>query len=195
MFDWRAPTKSCAAGTQPSATTAKAKRQNCQRAGHFASAASMQTALNVVRGKKYHTCVGIFAVHRKTKKPISATTKAVPVKKAIAFALSTAAFGKTRKLLTQRAIATKASAIHSQRSQGAGGASAVERFVHINVGRKPICDSTDQSCASRMIVRYGSSDNAAGTPISSAASAFFKSWRCTLMAAAATQVASNRNEF
>ena len=153
----------------------------------------MQTAAKVVSGRKYQTCVGIFATRKKMRKQISAPIKAVPAKKAAVSASSSAASGKTR--ITQRAIARIASAIHSQRNQASVGAIASERFVHINAGRKPICDNTDQSCASRIIALYGSSDTAAGTPIASAASAFLKSRRRILTAAAAAQTANSRNEF
>src|SRR5438046_10393860 len=127
-------------GRQTRARIPNAQRQNCQRAGQLASAASMQTAAKLVSGRKDQTCVGILARRKKMRKQISAPIKAVPAKKAAVSASSCAASGKTR--ITQRAIARIASEIHSQRNQASVGAIASERFVHINGDRKPICDNT-----------------------------------------------------
>src|SRR5206468_11875453 len=144
----------------------------------------MQTAPKVVSGRKYQTCVGIFAIHKNIEKLTRPPIKAVPAKNTALFASSLGgASGEMRALFTQCTIAATASAIHNHRSQGKIGAIATERFDHINAGRKPICDSTDQSCASRIATRYGSKDIAAGTPIASAASRFLKSWHRTLIAA------------
>ena len=155
----------------------------------------MQTAPKVVNGRNYQTLVGIFAIHKKMKKAIRPTTKAVPANKAILFMSFSVPLGMTRIPFTQRAIATRASVIHNQRNHGTVGDIESERFVQISAGRKPICDSTDQSCASRMIARYGSNVIAAGTPIAIAARAFLKSWHRILTTAAATQTARSKNEF
>jgi hypothetical protein len=129
------------------------------------------------------------------KKPIIAPINAIPAKRVAAFASCSGTFGKTRTLLIERVIAIAARAIHSQSTKGTVGAIAPERFVQINGGTNPICDSIDQSWASRIMLRYGSSDIAAGTPIASAASAVLKSERRMLTTAAATHIASSRNEF
>ena len=134
MFVCRYVVSARAPGRQTRARMASAQRQNCQRDGQFATAASMQTAAKVVSGRKYQICVGIFAIRKKTKKPINPAVKAVPPKQAAVFAACSGTSGRTRIVFTQRAIATITSAIHSQRNQTTVGAIAADRLVQIRAG-------------------------------------------------------------
>src|SRR5262249_48653295 len=101
MFDCRRAADSDAPGKQMSTRIGNAQRQSRQRFGQFVSTASMQTAAKVVSGRKYQTWVGIFVIHKKIEKPISAVIKAVPPKNAGVFVSSFGASGKTRKLVPQ----------------------------------------------------------------------------------------------
>ena len=113
----------------------------------------MHTAAKVVNGRKYQTWVGIFATHKKKKKLINPASKALPAKAARALSASPRALGKTWKLFTQAATAPTANPIQSHRVHGSVGATASDKLEAINAGTKPICDRTDQSCASRIIGR------------------------------------------
>ena len=124
----------------------------------------MQTAAKVVNGRKYQTLVGIFAIHKKMKKAIRPAIKAVPANKATCLASFSVRIGKTRTLHAAR-DRDETPARSTSSATRKVGAIASKDSSRSMAGRKPICDSTDQSCASRMIARYTAAASlAAGIP-------------------------------